>query len=207
LVGARFERENLMEWQHLMVTETQNTPANGYGAEGEGPRRELLQIWATLYGVPYFPSFHEIQGAPEGHFLACGYRREHYLNTKLYERRIELVAEPFLLDANARAFKLKKKAYCTVVGLGLGVWLVHPYQANLMCGVFEKLLRDLPLPHISDLTFSYFPPDLECSPGRNDCVVSFQKRDPAAKLEDPNKVNISMYAWDGNSYPGNEFWF
>ena len=50
LVGARFERPGLMEWQHLIVEPEQNTVAKGYGPPPEGyvpgsdARRELLQV-------------------------------------------------------------------------------------------------------------------------------------------------------------------
>jgi len=35
LVGARFERQGKMEWQHIMITERQNTLENGYGKQDD----------------------------------------------------------------------------------------------------------------------------------------------------------------------------
>ena len=35
VVGARFERANLMEWKHLIVTQEQNTASNGYGGTAD----------------------------------------------------------------------------------------------------------------------------------------------------------------------------
>ena len=53
LVGARFEKEGLMEWKLCVVTQTQNTAENGYGrrdantqlAAGNG---ELIRAWAKF---------------------------------------------------------------------------------------------------------------------------------------------------------------
>jgi hypothetical protein len=35
LIGARLKRVGLMEWQEVLVTKTQNTKENGYGAPSE----------------------------------------------------------------------------------------------------------------------------------------------------------------------------
>ena len=55
VVGARLEREGLMEHAHCLVTPAQNTRARGYGAadgaDGAGGHgRQLLAIWAAFYG-------------------------------------------------------------------------------------------------------------------------------------------------------------
>lgn len=36
--------------------------------------------------------------------------------------------------------------------------------------------------------------------------IKVNKRAPSEKLEDESLLLVVSYAWDGNSYPGNEFW-
>jgi len=67
-VGARFEKIGFMEWQHMMVTEEQNSVKNGYGppvaeypADADEGRRRLLEIWAQLYGIGHFPCWEEAE--------------------------------------------------------------------------------------------------------------------------------------------------
>ena len=46
-VGARFEKENVMEWQDIVITKTQNIEALGYGSEENSKNR---MTYASLSG-------------------------------------------------------------------------------------------------------------------------------------------------------------
>ena len=61
-VGARFERPETMEWRHMIVTKEQNISAKGYGPPDDADHRPspLLQAWAKLYRVKYFPLYSEV---------------------------------------------------------------------------------------------------------------------------------------------------
>lgn len=51
LVGARFERQKLMESRFMLVTPSQNVPGKGYGPPG-GPGwvvDPILSLWAEFY--------------------------------------------------------------------------------------------------------------------------------------------------------------
>lgn len=67
------------------------------------------------------------------------------------------------------------------------------------------------LPHISTLEFAY----IDASPRVKQLVMTagkakglkvvFSKRNPAEKLTGGELLVLS-YAWDGNAFPGNEYW-
>jgi len=228
-VGARFERPGLMEWQHLVVDKWQNTPQNGYGPSAPpSPWRELLRAWARWYGLEHFPTYEEVL---DGTQATSGYEQTptlltprfvkadqygSYLDLELYYRRMKVVAETFLLDAQARAKERGTRAFCHLVGLGIGVWsLATAEQAAAIVQAYLDVIATVALPDISDLVFAWFP-KLKSEwlkprtpyPG-NKVKLQLCKRDPAEKLtgEHAGKLLVAQYAWDGNAYPGNEYWF
>jgi len=228
-VGARFERPGLMEWQHLVVDNLQNTVENGYGpAAPPSKRREILRAWARFYGLEYFPTYDEAFGDASS---IPGYGKTSTIKTprfievdkygscldmELYYRRMKVIAETFLLDAQERAEARGTTAFCHVVGLGIGVWsLAQLEQASVIVQTYLDAIASLPLPKVSDLCFSWFPKlkgawlySREPYPG-NSVKLALNKRDPAEKLsgEDEGKLLVAQYAWDSNSFPGNEYWY
>jgi len=223
LVGARFEKPGLMDWQHVLVTKEQNTVENGYGkaTQKSNAKAQLLKLWAQLYGVPLL-AYDQVIRDTSGRFILLSSGR--YFDTKIYKERMKLVLKPFLIDANDRGAQENKKVYCHIVGLGLGVWQIDPVQANYMLEACNELLGQTSspyigrLPHIADVDFSWFPDAYQEIGGiknggqltrnRQSITVHFSKRNPADKLTgaDADKLLVAMYAWDGNAYPGNEYW-
>lgn len=237
-VGTRFEREGAMEWRHLLVTQKQNTAENGYGADGD----PLLMAWAQqIYGVAYLPTFNEVEAMFQTNSVAAAARyvplkrgyTKRFLDLHLYGRRMELVAETLLLDANERAEaataasepdSTPTKAVCHVVGLGLGVWQVAQEQAQVYVDAFANVISRLDLPHTAAIDFSWIP--VEAAQGvtsggsimtksGNAVAISFSERNPAdadtfavgdAGQPGFKKLLVFQYAWDGNAYPGNEYW-
>ena len=226
-VGARYEKkEGFMEFEETVVSRTQNTTANGYGSVkrlDEDEEREartareksLTSIFAKFYKVPFFPTFEEVEDGEVTKGMA-EIGDGHYMNTRVYLRRMEVTAETFLIEANHRGKVTGKKVFVHVVGLGMGVWAFSDIQRPLFMEAFQNALRSLDLRHIARIHFSKAVDFEGCvmKDGERipltlvdtNIVVTFGRRDPFAKLEDPSMLTVAMYAWDGNSYPGNEYW-
>lgn len=221
MVGARFEKPGLMEYAHMVVTK-KNTAENGYGckADPNHPKTKELRLWAEMYqsksgGIYALPDFEEAQNDKTGRFYPI---QGFYFDKIIYKERLKLILESFLLDSNEHAKKQGKKAYLHLVGLGLGHWEVCSQQQSLMLEVYADILKKYKLDHISDLDFSWFKgKPLKCGTvghGEifdnlgNPIKIHFSQRDPADKLtgENKDKLLIAQYAWDSNSYPGNEYW-
>jgi hypothetical protein len=193
LVGARFEKEDLMESQHMLVTPKKTRiPAR------------LRALWEAFYGET-FATFAHVQADTTGRYIKLDDTT--YFDTVIYKKRMRLVIEPFLVDANQRGIEASKKVYCHAVGLGLGVWQKTPQQAQLMLDVYADILNTTQFPHISDIDFSWFLPKNALAV-KQDIKIHFSKRNPADKLtgQHKDKLLVAMYAWDGNAYPGNEYW-
>lgn len=230
MVGARFERPQLMEWSHMIIDPQQNTRENGYGlqASSDNPKTIELSLWAKLYNSRLdnqfaFPEHAEVKAEVEAQqklgasskssrYYPLENYPDHYLDTLVYKERLKLIIEPFLLESNQRAQTQQTTAYLHLVGLGLGVWQLTPYQKELMIEVYKDLIGKHSLSGISDLDFSWFQEE-ESSFEIKDCNghsinIYFSKRDPAAKLapQHAHKLLIAQYAWDSNAYPGNEYW-
>lgn len=193
LVGARFEKPGLMEWQHIIITLQSNKS-----------KTPLLALWEDFYNESFI-TFEEAQKDISGRYLKL--TDSTYFDTVIYKKRMRLVIEPFLAEANERAKKSSKKAYCHVVGLGLGVWQKSPQQEQLLLDVYQEILNDSYFPHIADIDFSWFSKQSKITTSQP-IKIHFSQRNPADKLtgNDADKLLIAMYAWDSNAYPGNEYW-
>ena len=82
-----------------------------------------------------------------------------YLDTVIYKKRIRILAELFLKEANYRAGKINKKAFCYVVGLGLGAWQLSgagDVQKIITIKTYLELLSTGNFHNVSDLYFGWF---------------------------------------------------
>jgi hypothetical protein len=139
----------------------------------------------------------------------------------VYKKRIKHVLEPFLHEANGRGNMANKKVYVHVVGLGLGVWELIDDQRRLFVETCIDVIKNNHLSHIADVDFSWIKENRDpaifggVSEGQmvktadiNEVKIHFSRRDPAERLVgiDKGKLLVACYAWDGNAYPGNEYW-
>lgn len=224
LVGARFEKPGLMEYEFNMVTPSQNTSENGFGPLphnpiDDNPKQSKMRIWATFYGVTHFPTFKEAMINPANFKIM----NEGLLSKELYKKRIKINIELFLAEANSRAQATGRSAYAQPYGWGLSAWTKHPIQKLWFLEAFTEVLKELHLPHISDVDFSFVvkgqPSTKEWSDYRkqDQNVIKgirlhypheAECRDLCSKFKEEHngKLLVNSYGWDGNSYPGNEYW-
>ncbi|OQN95509.1 hypothetical protein B0A48_18381 [Cryoendolithus antarcticus] len=180
LVGARFERDDRMDSTHIL-------PTQGKGFQHPA-LSELIQS-----------------------FLGATKNARARFDADMYKARIRFTAEMLLLEANARAGEVKRKAWAYVVGLGLGVWERSRHQPDYYMETFADVIAELDLPHISTIEFAWINMDRTIQQTVIDAgaaksiTVLFSKRNPAEKL-DGGELLVLSYAWDGNSFPGNEYW-
>ncbi|HEY6438003.1 MAG TPA: DUF4804 domain-containing protein, partial [Ignavibacteriaceae bacterium] len=192
-------------------------------------QKKLLEVWAKFYGIDYFPTYNELMSMFTQNSSSCndyldlgpigpGATKDNhtYFHIKIYKKRMAITAETLLLEANERGNEEKRKCFVHVVGFGIGVWQIAKPQPQWLIDAFAESLNKLQLPWISTLHFSWFPPEItKCgciSNGNifrgngNEIKIEFSKRNTSEKLT-TDELLVTSYAWDGNSFPGNEYWF
>lgn len=188
LVGARFEREDRMDSVFVLP------PA-------ERPRQhpELTGIFGEFFGARRDGESEEFDGG-------------------VYRARMRITADLLLLeaDARARADQEGRTAYVYVVGLGLGVWEYSAKQTDWYVQACAEAIDALQEGHkIGTVEFAWIERNLspqfreltEEAGKKKGIEIIFSTRNPAAKLEDSTKqLLVLSYAWDGNAFPGNEYW-
>lgn len=176
LVGARFERRDRMEAAYILKQPTAGIP-------------KLIYDWLLEGESPLSP-----------------YSK---FNSVVYKARMRITVHTLLIEANSRALERQKKAFIHFVGLGLGVWQFHESQAQLLVDTFleciEKMTHAEQLNSVEMVDFAWFPQWIELRTIKSHVTVQSTKRNPADPIP-PDCLLVATYAWDGNSWPGNEYW-
>ncbi|XP_064074746.1 uncharacterized protein LOC113403429 isoform X1 [Vanessa tameamea] len=260
LIGPRFARRGKMDYEDILITKEQNSPENGYGWEGQkwksffkmfktvdqssqkhqAAKHAMREMWSDFYEAPtsvYSESLLKEIKSKTPQFtdrykhVIRGKKYSCIFDNEVYYKRICVLAEVTLIEADSRAEESGRNAFVNVIGCGLGVWMISKHQPDVYILTFleriNTFLMNDRLNHVTDINFGY----IDCSPDvevlfndregvkklfleskthpKGGINVQLENREPSSRLsgEHAGKLLVLTYPWDSNAHPGNEFWF
>lgn len=149
-----------MEFQDIIITETQNTSENGYGRQREdinaiNKAQDYRRVWTDFYEESDY--LYQQIAKDNQRFGECRNSNDIFDNL-IMKKRLTISFDTLLMESEARAKEQSKLAYIHVVGIGLGVWKVAEQQEKIFLECFHQRIKHLlpKLNHIGVIHFSWF---------------------------------------------------
>ncbi|XP_061403046.1 uncharacterized protein LOC133338935 [Musca vetustissima] len=176
LIGARFQRPYVMEYQDIIISIEQNTEERGYGPRKSffdsltklfankehsdvaiTTSRKYRKIWEKFYEEPSY-HFRNVKKDNKRFGDIEGANSTAIFDNVVMKKRFTITFDTLLLEAQSRAAYLNKQAYLHIVGIGLGVWRAAVQQTEIFLETFhQRVLQLLPkLNNIGVLHFTWF---------------------------------------------------
>lgn len=209
-VGARFHHYDLMESKYLLIPKSINPPPI------------LFEGWRKLYNLSAIRPADVYLSVPEDSTYFKTTSQEGHLNNAAFRLRMEFSYRPFILHAQAEGDRLNKQMILRLTGLGTGVWAINDvHQDRQIFLTVQKIIKENRLPRIDRVEFMWMHAPAEVNPtapreGATEVKdangkaikVIFSESNPAdlKPMGMEEHMVMAMYAWDSNSFSGNEYW-
>jgi hypothetical protein len=158
----------------------------------------LALMWQQFYGIITPPTEADYEG---GHIK---------LHISAYSARLRKTLLPMFKQANRLGAIHGLRVVLRLVGFGLGVWAINDaLQQKLYHQVVFDIIEQNSFEHISRVDMLWMGrvgEVVEVYDAKGHIIrLVFSKGNPADPVQEGELI-VATYAWDGNSFVGNEYW-
>lgn len=135
VIGARLEKDYVMEYQDVVIDKNQNVEGRGYGTVFAPT---MASLFSGFYGKPSW-TYESYMHSGESKFVKL--YEGVYFDNATYSNRIAISIDTLLFEANHRAKMKGVSSFIHVVGIGLGVWRISSHQQAIFMDTFAERIE------------------------------------------------------------------